>query len=367
MRMSCTKARLANDRLINVTVNGRSVPDANLAWGFALDSLPGSNAERDRRQAAQLQARAETQALAARSESPPADYGEGVDVDFTAADAPPPLLNYEQAPCLEEGYLWTPGYWNWRGAGFYWVPGAWVQPPRVGLLWTPGYWAFMGGIYLFHAGYWGPHVGYYGGINYRYGYFGSGFVGGRWEGDSFAYNRAVNNLSAGVIHHTYSERAAGKAVRNMVSYNGGPGGTTTTPTVEERAAAAEPHVSATPRQRQIVLQSASNPELRAQTGPHPAAAAAKTAAVVSPPGPVRAAGAAAATAATSAATSAAPASHALARVAAQPNITLHPQGATERPGTRGTVAQTHEEGGSSPPAAPKVTRATPPKPKHPKP
>lgn len=76
-----------------------------------------------------------------------------------------------------------------------------------------------------------------------------------------------------MIHHTYRERAASNAVRNMASYNGGPGGTTTTPTVEERAAAAEPHVSATPRQRQIVLQSASNPELRAQTDrPHPAVA-----------------------------------------------------------------------------------------------
>jgi hypothetical protein len=184
------QGRVANDRLISATVNGNPVPDINLAWGFALESLPGSNAERDRRQSAQVQA----QALAVHSESPPGDVEPAVDVDLSTADAPPPLLNYEQTPCPEEGYLWTPGYWNWSAAGYYWVPGAWVQPPQVGVLWTPGYWAFLGGVYVFHAGYWGPHIGYYGGINYGYGYFGSGFVGGRWVHNSFAYNRAVSNV-----------------------------------------------------------------------------------------------------------------------------------------------------------------------------
>src|SRR5580692_4812601 len=175
--------------------------------------------------------------------------------------APPALPVYVQPLCPGDGYIWTPGYWAYGPDGYYWVPGAWVQPPQVGVLWTPGYWAFAGGIYVFHAGYWGPHIGYYGGINYGYGYYGSGFVGGRWVHNSFAYNKAVSNIDARVINNTYSERVAENAARKTVSYNGGPGGATATPTAEEKAAAAEPRMAATPRQRQIVLQSANNPDL----------------------------------------------------------------------------------------------------------
>ena len=34
---------------------------------------------------------------------------------------------------------------------------------------------------VFDSGYWGPVVGFYGGIDYGFGYFGRGFEGGRWE------------------------------------------------------------------------------------------------------------------------------------------------------------------------------------------
>ena len=340
------QGQVSNDRLINVTVNGNPVPNMNLAWGFAPETLPGSNAERDRRESAQAAARAP----AAHPESPPDD------VELSAADAPPPLLNYEQAPCPEEGYLWTPGYWGWRGAGYYWVPGAWVQPPRVRVLWTPGYWAFMGGIYLFHAGYWGPHIGYYGGINYGYGYFGSGFVGGRWVDNSFAYNKAVSNVNARVTNNTYSETVVNNSALKKMSYNGGPGGATAAPTAEERAAAAEPHMSATPRQRQIVLQSAGNPELLARTASaHTVIAVTKSPAVVKPLGAVKADSATAATA-----------GGAHSRNHVQSNTTLHPQGAVERPVTPDTRAHTPREGDSEHPAASKLTRATPAKPQHPK-
>ena len=51
-------------------------------------------------------------------------------------------------------------------------PGVWVEPPQPGLLWTPGYWGFVNGAYLFHRGYWGAQIGFYGGINYGFGYDG---------------------------------------------------------------------------------------------------------------------------------------------------------------------------------------------------
>ena len=100
----------------------------------------------------------------------------GISVNF----APPELPVYVQPEIPAPGYIWTPGYWAWSPAGYYWVPGTWVLPPALGLLWTPGYWAFYDGGYLWHRGYWGPRVGYYGGINYGYGYIGRGYDGGRW-------------------------------------------------------------------------------------------------------------------------------------------------------------------------------------------
>ena len=228
-------------------------------------------------------------------EPPPAPqaYAEPAEGEMRAAEAPPPLPEYEQPPCPEEGYLWTPGYWGWGGAGYYWVPGTWIQPPRVGVLWTPGYWGFVGGVYLFHAGYWGPHVGFYGGINYGYGYGGEGYVGGRWSGNEFAYNRTVNNVNVTNVHNTYNETVINNVTVTKVSYNGGAGGVPKVPTAQERAAVQETHVAPTPLQRRHVQEASSNPALAAKSnGGHPAIAATPRAAAFNAPEVVRAHGAA---------------------------------------------------------------------------
>ena len=67
-------------------------------------------------------------------------------------------------------------------------------PPYSGALWTPGYWGDGDGGYFWNAGYWGPVVGFYGGIDYGFGYFGTGFYGGYWNGGNFFYNRAYWNV-----------------------------------------------------------------------------------------------------------------------------------------------------------------------------
>jgi hypothetical protein len=96
---------------------------------------------------------------------------------------PPPLPVYTQPPCLGPGYIWTPGYWAYdEDGGYYWVPGSWVLAPFQGALWTPGYWGWSDGGYAWNEGYWGPVVGFYGGINYGYGYFGRGYEGGTGTG-----------------------------------------------------------------------------------------------------------------------------------------------------------------------------------------
>ncbi len=215
--------------------------------------------------------------------------------DAQAAEAPPPLPEYEQPICPGDGYLWTPGYWRWYAGGYYWVPGTWVEPPRVGVLWTPPYWGFAGGLYVFHAGYWGPHVGFYGGVHYGFGYGGVGFVGGHWAGGSFAYNTAVMHVNTTVIHNTYNTTVVNNVVVNRVSYNGGAGGIAAKPTAQERIAAHEQHVQETPMQRQHLQAAVRNPGLAARAnGGHPAIAATARPAAFHGPGVVGAHGAVAA-------------------------------------------------------------------------
>jgi hypothetical protein len=187
-------------------------------------------------------------------DSEPGDDGSVV-AGMSASTTPPPLPTIDQPPCPEEGDLWTPGYWAWDGVGYYWVPGVWVPPPSVGVLWTPGYWAYAGTVFVFHRGYWGPQVGYYGGINYGFGYRGIGYAGGRWVGNAFAYNRAVNNVNASVFRRVYDEPVVSHGGFSRVSYNGGPGGTSNVPTAQERLAAR----SSLPVSQRMHLQPGANP------------------------------------------------------------------------------------------------------------
>jgi hypothetical protein len=174
--------------------------------------------------------------------------GGGVSVGIQAEEPPPPLPVYEQPPIPAAGYLWTPGYWNWNNEDYYWVPGTWIEPPHPGLLWTPGYWGFAGGVYLFNRGYWGPHIGFYGGISYGFGYTGSGFFGGRWNDGVFFYNRSVNNVTNVRITNVYNETVVNNVTNNRVSFNGGAGGIAAKPTAEEELAAKETHEQPTPQQ-----------------------------------------------------------------------------------------------------------------------
>jgi hypothetical protein len=162
--------------------------------------------------------------------------------------APPALPVYAQPLCPGDGYLWTPGYWHYGPAGYYWVPGVWVRPPQVGFLWTPGYWGWGSGAYLFHEGYWGPHVGFYGGVNYGFGYGGSGYEGGYWNHGAFAYNRSVNNVNVTNVHNVYNRTVVVNNV-NRVSYNGGNGGVQARASAQEQAAVREQHVAPTGEQQ----------------------------------------------------------------------------------------------------------------------
>ena len=184
----------------------------------------------------------------------------GISVSF----GPPPLPVYEQPICPAEGYIWTPGYWALDGDDYYWVPGTWVLVPEVGYFWTPGYWGWGGNAFFFHQGYWGPRVGFYGGINYGYGYFGRGYEGGRWDHDHFYYNRSVNNVNVTEIHNVYNSTIVNEnQTVNRVSYNGGNGGINERPTSEEEAVSRDRHIAPVAAQNQHVQEARGNRELRA--------------------------------------------------------------------------------------------------------
>jgi len=178
--------------------------------------------------------------------------------------APPDLPVYEQPLCPGDGYLWTPGYWAYADDGYFWVPGTWVMAPEVGFLWTPGYWGWGGNGYAFNEGYWGPRVGFYGGINYGFGYFGEGYEGGRWDHDRFFYNQSVNNVNVTNIHNVYNTTVINNTT-NRVSYNGGNGGINRRANPQEEAAMHERHIAPVAAQNEHMQAARSNPQQRATT------------------------------------------------------------------------------------------------------
>jgi WXXGXW repeat (2 copies) len=157
----------------------------------------------------------------------------GIFVSF----GPPAIPVYVQPACPAPGYMWTPGYWAWDpDYGYYWVPGTWVPAPFVGAMWTPGYWGWYNDGYVWYPGYWGTEVGFYGGIDYGYGYTGRGYYGGQWRGDRFFYNRKVNHITNVNIVNVYNQRVVVNNNGPRISYNGGRGGIDARPTSAEMAA-----------------------------------------------------------------------------------------------------------------------------------
>ena len=131
--------------------------------------------------------------------------------------------------------------------------------PYPGALWTPGYWVFVGPYYRWHHGYWGLHIGFYGGINYGCGYTGYGYWGGYWRGNAFYYNRAVNHVNVTRVTNVYNHTVV---VNNTtrVAYNGGRGGVQVQPHPAELMAMREtrtPAMSSQVLNRHVAAQ---NPE-----------------------------------------------------------------------------------------------------------
>ncbi len=200
----------------------------------------------------------------------PAQVSVGVSITI----APPPLPVYTQPLCPGPGFIWIPGYWAWDPSyGYFWVPGMWAPAPFVGALWTPGYWAWNNGVYVWYEGYWGPVVGFYGGINYGFGYTGYGYSGGYWSSGRFYYNSSVNHINVTNITTVYN-RPIGSVRPTGVSFNGGRGGSTARPSPQQLDAARQRRSALTSEQKHHMDVARGDPKQRASVNHgHPTIAA----------------------------------------------------------------------------------------------
>ncbi|MDC8756549.1 YXWGXW repeat-containing protein [Janthinobacterium fluminis] len=76
--------------------------------------------------------------------------------DYLQIAPPPP--RHERMPRARHGYLWSPGYWEWRGQRYAWVPGAWLAERR-GYDYRQPNWSQRDGHWYMEPGRWHRHGG----------------------------------------------------------------------------------------------------------------------------------------------------------------------------------------------------------------
>ena len=65
----------------------------------------------------------------------------------------PPPPHYEVVPAARPGYVWSPGYWDWRGHRHVWVNGHWERA-RHGYVYHEPRWVQDGDRWRLHRGAW---------------------------------------------------------------------------------------------------------------------------------------------------------------------------------------------------------------------
>ena len=88
--------------------------------------------------------------IAASAMIAPAVVSAGVVVDV---DVAPPAPQVEVVPAARPGYVWAPGYWDYRAGGHVWVAGRWIGERR-GWHWVPDHWEQRGPHWHHAVGYW---------------------------------------------------------------------------------------------------------------------------------------------------------------------------------------------------------------------
>ena len=65
----------------------------------------------------------------------------------------PPPVRYEAVPAPRAGYVWAPGYWDWRSHRHVWVNGHWERA-RHGYMYREPQWEQVDGRWRLHRGSW---------------------------------------------------------------------------------------------------------------------------------------------------------------------------------------------------------------------
>jgi hypothetical protein len=67
-------------------------------------------------------------------------------------DVPPPAprIEIEQAP--RDGYVWSPGYWEWNGRFYKWIAGTFITERRG--RWVADHWDPAGSRWHYVPGHW---------------------------------------------------------------------------------------------------------------------------------------------------------------------------------------------------------------------
>jgi hypothetical protein len=68
----------------------------------------------------------------------------------------PPPVRYEYVPAARPGFVWAPGYWDWRGHRHVWIAGHWLRH-RPGYYYRPARWAPYDGRWRYYAPVWAPY------------------------------------------------------------------------------------------------------------------------------------------------------------------------------------------------------------------
>ena len=74
--------------------------------------------------------------------------GVGIEIEV----APPPI-RVETVPEPRVGYVWAPGYWEWRERAHVWVPGRYIRE-RHGYHWVADRWEQRGSRWHHEHGHW---------------------------------------------------------------------------------------------------------------------------------------------------------------------------------------------------------------------
>ena len=68
-------------------------------------------------------------------------------------DIAPPASRHEVIPTARPGYVWAPGYWDWRGNRHVWSKGHWERERR-GYYFHPHRWEQRDGRWMLQKGRW---------------------------------------------------------------------------------------------------------------------------------------------------------------------------------------------------------------------